>query len=176
MIPGYKGKIGWLVSLGYLFMLIPMVVLGLSSEALGESGGGFSSLLPLLVMAGMILMVIGCRYWSVAKGYSPVRGVFVGFFLNFFAPIVMALHRDQGVYQGDPEEEVTEKTDARVDGDRDAERLKTCPRCGAKVHQLIRVIDSKTMEKKELCSRCAEETMGPAALGINLPGGFAKKK
>lgn len=54
--------------------------------------------------------------------------------------------------------------------------MEKCPKCGKLEPMLTVVIDANTMSKKLLCSKCARETMGPAAVGINMGGSFKKKK
>jgi protein-arginine kinase activator protein McsA len=46
--------------------------------------------------------------------------------------------------------------------------VETCPKCGRKEPQLTVVIDSKTLSKKELCSSCAQASIGPSGYGISI--------
>ena len=54
--------------------------------------------------------------------------------------------------------------------------MERCPKCGRTEPKLTAVIDSASMAQKLLCSQCARATMGPASIGINMGGGFQRKK
>ena len=94
----YKKKTKIFVWLAYGFMLIPLFFMNLEENAAELSNNDVNiGLIMLSVSIGCVLMMIGCSYWAVGKGYSKIRGIMIGFLLNFIAPIVMVLHSDNTV-------------------------------------------------------------------------------